>query len=131
MVISSTSIVLGLIGLFLARDFFQAIPASILYKNTAAFQLAGQAYMSEVIDTSDRSKMIGFYNGLGEFTWSTGSVIGGLIIGATGFHIIIPLSTIFPIISILIIVFFLRDPAHGRGEVYVQPSSRSLDSLSK
>lgn len=110
MILSAMSIVAGLVGFYFSKGFIQAIPSAILFYNYATFQVAGQAYIADVAKLNERSSMMGIFNALNSFSRATGSVVGGLLIEATGLRNVILFSTVFPAVSIFVLLFALREP---------------------
>lgn len=109
LIFSALNLALGNIILFLAMNLPLALAARILISNYDVFQLIGSAYILDIVKKSDKSAALGIFNSTGSISRSLGAIIGGYIITITNIRTLILISSIFPALSIAIIIFLLKE----------------------
>ncbi|MCD6530727.1 MFS transporter [Candidatus Bathyarchaeota archaeon] len=109
MVLASLGLIIGLINLYFAENFLQAVLSAALFAGYNSYRLAASAYISDRTEYGDRGGALGLFGSVDSATRSLGAMIGGLIIAAVGIRKVILLSTIFPALSVLITVLALKE----------------------
>jgi MFS family permease len=109
LLIGGFTLPIGNIILFLARDLPTALVARILISNFNIFRLIGSSYIADIVPQTSRSSALGFFGSVNNVSWALGSLMGGYIIGLADTRTLILISTIFPIVSLAIVYFILKE----------------------
>ncbi len=117
--LAALSLIAGLMVLYFAKNFLQAIPSAILMANYNSYRMAASAYISDITKREERGSSLGLLNSVESAVRSSSAILGGLIITATDIHTVILLSTIFPAISIPIALLALKEPERKSRSEYI------------
>lgn len=107
--VGALSLASGNVALFLARDLPSAVLAQILISNYNIFQFVGSAYIADVVPETDRSAAMGLFGSGGSLSRSLASAVGGHVIALTSARTVISISPLFPVLSIAIVLFLLKE----------------------
>ena len=109
MVLASLGLMIGLVNLYFAESFLQAVVSAALFAGYSSYKLAASAYISDRTECGKRGGVLGLLSSVESATRSFGAIIGGLLIAAIGIRKVILLSTVFPALSVLITVLALKE----------------------
>jgi MFS family permease len=109
MILGCLSLSLGHIILLVGREVYIVVVTYVLINSYNSFRTAASAYISDIVDPAGRSGVIGTLNAVGSIARSISSAAGGLVIGATDVPTAIKIAAVFPFLSILIVVFAVKE----------------------
>jgi len=109
MVLAALSLTSGNLVLLLGGEIHWVILSQILINYYGSFNTVASAYISDVVAPGERSGALGILNSLGSFARSAAAVAGGLVISATDIPTTLKIAAMFPMLSILMIIFVVRE----------------------
>jgi len=114
LIFGALNLALGNLVLFLARSLPEVFVTRILISNYNIFNFIGSAYISDIVAQKEKSAALGFFGSVGSASRSLGAIVGGYIIAMTSIPTLILVSSIFPALSIGLVLLLL-DESKGKG----------------
>jgi len=103
--LGALSLTFGNLVLIFAKDTISVFLSWILINGYNISQLIGSAYVTDVVSEEKKAVALGFFNSIGSVTRSLGAALGGILISTTSIPEILLASSIFPLLSIIIMKF--------------------------
>jgi MFS family permease len=101
---------LGYLVLLMGGQIHFVLIAEILINYYGTFNTVASAYVSDVVNTRERSGALGILNAVGSFARSAASVAGGWVISVSDVPTALKISIVFPVIAVLLVITLLKNP---------------------
>jgi DHA1 family multidrug resistance protein-like MFS transporter len=110
MILGALSPALGNLVLLIGGQIHLVVIAEILINYYGTFNTVASAYVSDVVNSRERSGALGILNSMGSFARSAASVAGGWVILISDVPTALKISILFPVVAVLLVVALLKNP---------------------